>query len=205
MNQKDPNNCFEDVDLINKIKSCCDDLALKELELRHSGICHQMIRKYYHSFLSFGIDPEEVASDKLYIIYKSAINFNPDKKSKFSTWVGNQMRYHCLNCINKRKVNHVSMDNDLIKNIIEKNQPKKDEFISMSKERHDAVFMLLEKLKDKRILKIFKLRYLNTKKSSWSKIGENMNLSTQTVINLHNKTVKLLKNKLTTKNNADII
>ena len=42
-------NYTEDIDLINNIKNKNDSLALKELEARHSGICHQMIKRYYHN------------------------------------------------------------------------------------------------------------------------------------------------------------
>ena len=50
------------------------------------------------------------------------------------------------------------------------------------------------------------MRYFSGKKlTPWSKISAKLKLSTQTVINLHNKGKKLLKNKLTTKNNIDII
>jgi hypothetical protein len=39
----------------------------------------------------------------------------------------------------------------------------------------------------------------------WNKIGKKLKISTQTAINLHDKGKKLLKNKLTTLNNNDII
>lgn len=196
---------MEDIQLINKIKDCNDSEALKQLELKHSGICHQMIKKYYHNLLNFGIDPEDVASEKLYIIYKSALNFDPNKNVKFSTWVGNQMRYYCLNCINGKN-NDLNLDNENIKTIIETQQKKVSTTKENIKNQSDYIFEILNKIKDKRILEIYKKRYFeNSKPTSWSVIAEKMNLSTQTVINLHNKGKKLLKNKLTTLNNNDII
>lgn len=196
---------MEDIQLINKIKDSNDSEALKELELKHSGICHQMIKKYYHNLLNFGIDPEDVASEKLYIIYKSALNFDPNKNVKFSTWVGNQMRYHCLNCINGKN-SDLNLDNENIKTIIENQQKKNTITKENIKNQSDYVLEILNKIKDKRILEIYKKRYFeNSKPTSWSLIAQKMNLSTQTVINLHNKGKKLLKNKLTTLNNNDII
>ena len=112
---------LSDTDLIKNIKcKNCND-SMKELEDRHSGICYSMIKKYYNTMSSIGIDPNEIAKEKDYIIYKSALNFNPSKNIKFSTWVGNQMRFHCLNSMNKNN-NLISMETDVIKNVIEKKQ-----------------------------------------------------------------------------------
>jgi RNA polymerase sigma factor (sigma-70 family) len=196
---------LSDTDLIENIKcSNCND-SMKELEDRHSGICYTMIKKYYNTMSSIGIDPNEIAKEKDYVIYKSALNFNPTKNIKFSTWVGNQMRFHCLNCMNKNN-NLISMESDAIKNVIEKKQSEHNDHIFLNKEKSEFIFNLLKQLKDKRIEKIFKLRYFSERKNmSWSKIGKKLNISTQTVINIHNKTISFLKNKLESENLQDTI
>jgi len=43
------------------------------------------------------------------------------------------------------------------------------------------------------------------KKMSWNKIAKKLNISTQTAINIHNKTLKLLKTKVNSKNCFDKI
>jgi RNA polymerase sigma factor (sigma-70 family) len=196
-----------DLELINNIKNntCADD-SIKELELRHSGICHQMIKKYYSAFVEKGIDPFDVSEEKNYIIYKSALNFNPDKNVKFSTWLGNQMRYHCLNCLND-KDNSVFLNGLSLEKFLDcKQQVVKDENYMVRE--CEYVLDLIKQLKDKRIEKIFKMRYFsdsNKKFMSWSKIGKKLNISTQTVINLHDKTIKTISNKLKGKNFIDKI
>lgn len=201
-------NCTDqDDDLVKKVKNEADSSALLELEARHSGICHQMIKKYYNTFLSVGLSPEEITSDKLMIIYKSALNFDSTKNVKFSTWLGNQMRYYCLNCINKKTISTTNMDHENIKFHIELKQKNDSVNASLIKENSDLILNLIKKLKDKRIYTIYQMRYFpgNVKKKSWHAIAKKLNLSTQTVINLHNKTIKMLKNKLTSINNSDII
>jgi len=201
MNIKTTNDNALIQDVLNRNNSH----ALKELELRHSGICHKMIKKYYYNMVQSGIDPEDVIAEKTYIIYKSVMNFNPDKNVKFSTWLGNQMRYHCLNTINKNN-RHITMEDTAIKHIIEKNQIKANNETIAFKEKADMIFSILNRCKDKRIKKIYKLRYFNSKRlMSWADIGEKMKLSTQTVINIHNKGKDFLKNKLTSNTNSDII
>lgn len=196
-------HCHDDSKLISNIKNdICTDDCLKELEARHSGICHQMIRKYYNSFVQKGIDPNDVTNEKNYIIYQSVLNFDESKNVKFSTWLGNQMRYYCLNCINKNK-NVVFFDNPTIIDMIDKKEFKTDEDLSGEKK---YIFNLISQLKDHRIKKIFELRYFtsnNKKLMSWSKIGKKLKISTQTAINLHNKTIDFLNNKYKSKNFLD--
>lgn len=196
---------LSDTDLIENIKcSNCND-SMKELEDRHSGICYTMIKKYYNTMSSIGLDPNEIAKEKDYVIYKSALNFNPAKNIKFSTWVGNQMRFHCLNSMNKNN-NLISMESDTIKNVIERKQSEENDHIFSNKEKTEFIFNLLKQLKDKRVSQIFKLRYFSERKNmSWSKIGKRLNISTQTVINIHNKTISFLKNKLESENLQDTI
>ena len=63
---------------------------------------------------------------------------------------------------------------------------------------------ILNYISDKRIAKIFKLRYSEkNKKMPWSKIAKSLKISTQTAINLHNKTLKVLKFKLKSDNLFD--
>lgn len=196
---------IEDSILIDKIKKDCDSEALKQLELKHSGICHQMIKKYYQNMIDFGVDPKDVAAEKLLIIYKSALNFDPNKNVKFSTWLGNQMRYHCLNSINSKNQD-INLEASNLKSLIEKKQSETVNISEYIKDQSNFIFEILSKMKDIRIYKIFKLRYFDNKKQlAWSKIAKKLNLSTQTVINLHEKGKILLKNKLTSINNNDII
>jgi len=197
-----------DADLIENIKiNNCSD-SMKELEDRHSGICYTMIKKYYNSMSSVGVDPIELAKEKDYVIFKSALNFDASRNIKFSTWLGNQMRFHCLNCMNKNNTT-ISMENESIKNIMEKNQVMNSNSSSnslLNKDNCEYIFNLLDQLKDKRIVEIFKIRYFSDKKTvSWSKIGRKLKISTQTVINLHNKTLKFLKNKLESTSFQDTI
>jgi len=193
-----------DTDLVEEVKckNCSD--AMKELETRHSGVCFSMIKKYYNALSSVGLDPNEVAKEKDYVMYKSVLNYDATKNIKFSTWVGNQMRFHCLNSMNKIN-NSISMDNENIKNIIEQKQCLEG-VKSINKENYEYIFNILSQFKDKRIERIFKMRYFSDKKVvSWSKIGKKLKISTQTVINLHNKALKFLKNKLESNQFQDTI
>ena len=59
----------------------------------------------------------------------------------------------------------------------------------------NEIFSHIESFEDKRVEKIFKMRYLNGKKklTPWRKIAKELDLSIQGCINIHNSTFKKLK------------
>ena len=183
-----------DLSLIRNIKSNNCESSLKELIDRHSRLCFDIYHKYLPAIKASGMFPDDAINEKDYIIYKSAISFNPEKKTKFSTWLGNQIRYNCLNKINKSRP-HMLLEDEESDFLMEKNdQP---DFLEMK----EYVLNILSQLKDERIKKIFEIRYFSgTRKCvTWEKIGRNMNVSSQTAINLHNKGKKILVRKMKSK------
>lgn len=191
---------IDDIDLIKKIKESNDEESLKSLIKRHAPMCFSIYKKYVTLISSSGVSINELAGEKDLIVYKSALSYDEAKKSKFSTWLYNQIRYQCLNYINQNK-NTITMDNDKINFLLEeknKNNPIKN--IDELKNVNEYIFTILDSCEDKRLSKIYQLRYFGGKKlTPWSKIAKQMNISTQTAINLHKRGVNLLKIKLNSK------
>jgi RNA polymerase sigma factor (sigma-70 family) len=194
-----------DLQLINNIKKNNCEKSLQELANRHVGICNKMIQKYCKICTNLGVSLDDLNTDKLLIVYRSAKSFKGDKKIKFSTWLGNQMRYHCLNTLNKSSKD-ISMENENIKYITEKNQNVNLSKENSMQERVDFINEILNQMCDYRTKKIFNLRYFSdTKLSPWNKIGKKMKISTQTAINIHNKAIDFLNKKINSKNLFDKI
>jgi len=193
---------LEDNILVKNIQERNDEDALKTLINRHSALCNSLYKKYSPPMAASGVQIQDVIDQKDYIVYKSAMTFDPCKKSKFSTWLYNQIRYQCLNCMNENS-HYLNLESDKLNYLIEKNTPETKEY----KNVNEYIFNIIESCSDKRIKRIFQLRYLSNsnKKPSWSKIAKKLKISTQTAINIHNKTLKLLKNKLESKNCFDKI
>ena len=124
------------------------------------------------------------------------MSFDESKGVKYSTWLGNFTKYHCLNYMKKNK-KYVAPDEEKVmhfyktKSLTDYNETKglKDEV--------DHAFSVLRKLNDKRIFKIFKLRYLNKgEKLTWKQIAKEFDLTPQTIINLHAKGRRAIKRKM---------
>ena len=184
-----------DIGLVNAIKSTNCENSLVELIQKHSNLCYSICQKYSPAMLASGLHPEDVISEKDYIIYKSALSYNPTYKIKFSTWLGNQIRYHCLNRINKDNV-YVTMEEGDLNNFVEKTADEQSGVENDSIKTY--VFSILDNLQDKRISEIFKLRYYENspRLTTWKAIAKKMDISSQTVINIHNRGKRLLLNRL---------
>jgi RNA polymerase sigma factor (sigma-70 family) len=196
------NISLDDTTLVKNIQEKNDEEALKTLIDRHSALCNSLYKKYSNSMMNSGVHLQDVVDQKDYIVYKSAMSFDPCKNSKFSTWLYNQVRYQCLNCINENS-HYLTLETDKLNYLVEKyNLPEKE-----YKNINDYIFNIIDSCSDERVKKIFQMRYSNNsnKKMPWNKIAKKLKISTQTAINIHNKALKLLKNKIESKNCFDKI
>ena len=89
-----------DEELTCLVKNDKDNEALKELIHRHSGIFVHVCRRFTCAS-NANYFQEDLFEDKNYVIYNAANTYDKDRGSKFSTWLANQSRYHCLNTLQK--------------------------------------------------------------------------------------------------------
>ena len=190
--------------LLNKVRdNNCSDSLNKIIEM-HSPLFYDIYKKYYFALSQRGISQNDMEGERDYIIYKAIEKFNPNRKTKFSTWLGNYTRYYCLNLLSCKK-RHIYMEDDGLDFYSSADDPATE--TGERGEVKEFVMHLLGRMKDSRVKKIFHLRYFcdKIKKNTWSQIGKNLNISTQTAINLHDKGKKMLRNKLSSKENEDFI
>lgn len=184
-----------DADLIKKVKTknCSDSFS--EMCRRYENAYYKICQKYKNSLIFAGICPEDVFDEKNIVIYNCIKSFKVSKKTKFSTWLCNHARFTCLNKINENK-NLLASETPEIAEFLE-NKAQKEAPIDLAEEKA-FVFSILDKLKDKRIKTIFEYRYfrMGRKKSTWERISKKIKVSTQTAINLHDKTINLLNKKI---------
>lgn len=193
---------LSDLDLIEGIKNKgSSGECLSELVARHSGIFLSMVNNYTPPPSSLQKShKDDLINDKCYYIYQAALKYDENKNTKFSTYLGNETRWMCLNLYNrdkKRKITDIDLNEPSFREIPEdkdtaSEQSKKD-FI-------EKVFSIIEKDPDSRICKIFKMRYqegFSNKVTPWKKIGEELKLSIQGCINIHDRTINKIKKELT--------
>ena len=181
-----------DYTLISNIQEANDEGSLLEIIDRHSGIFHTMVNQFM-SHPHCSLDKSQLVGEKDSTIYSAALNYDPTRNTKFSTHLANQTKWKCLNILNKKKKNReVSIDES--KNYVE---PSCDSFSrEIDKEEAFSLFQkCLKKEKDERVKKIIDIRYGvdNNKLAPWRKIAEELDMSIQGCINIHNRFINKVK------------
>lgn len=173
---------LSDIDLIGKVKKENDSEALMTLISRHSGIYHNVVNKYTYV-------PEVERSDlidhKAFSIYQYALAFDPAKNVKFSSYIGQRIKYECQSLIQKKiMVEEVS---ELLPDTSEKYQDT------------DLISFIIDNaqdLDDRRFLKIFKLRHFGEKKKSWRAIAKAVGMTNEGVRKIYLRNIEFIKNRL---------
>lgn len=182
-----------DTDLIENVKKINCEKSFSSLVQKYENLFYRICHKYSSYLSKNGIDVQDVLADKDYIIWSCCINFDPSRKTKFSTHVANTAKFTCLNFANKRKsFNLLNIDDEDVLSHVEEN-------LIVGSEKTDHTEMIeyeINRIKDCRARKILKLKYFSGEKMTWRQISEKMNISVQTSIGLHKKALKLLKNRI---------
>lgn len=190
---------LEDPELVDNIQNNHQvEDSLNELVVRHSGIYLNMINSYASPSNPF-IDYYDLVNDKTYKIYDAAKKFNKEKGAKFSTYLGNETKWMCLNLYNRNK-KRPAFHTDFLENIGSEQLTDSDHISdSIKNDLLSKVLSVIKDHPDTRVEKIFEMRYITGNKNKvmpWKQIGDEMNLSIQGCINIHNSTVEELKIEL---------
>ena len=184
-----------DIQLTKKLKEEGCNESFIELSQRYENVFYKICQKYKNALQNVGIQPEDVYEEKNVVLLKCALSFDPDRKTKFSTWLGNYAKFTCLNYINSKRYIFNS-ETDELHRYVEENQQAPT--VEVFTEESNIIFSCLGRLRDKRIKKIFKMRYfyVSKKERTWKCISDEIGVSIQTAINLHKKGLTLIKNQV---------
>jgi len=185
-----------DILLIEKVKKQADLNSLNLLIERHSGIYLDMVNSVIPNNCDF-LDKNDILEDKEISIYKAIMNFDENKNTKFSTYLGNETKWKCLNMFN-RGVKYKYIDIDNFKEDANFTQEDSTKDIS-SKEILKKIFKLAESHDDERVKNIINLRYKigsGNKTMPWKKVAEELNISIQGCINIHDRFIEQTKKEL---------
>lgn len=189
-------NNLEDLQLVDNIKKDTKtEDCLQELIGRHTGIYLDIVNKY--TLNGNATNRLDLIDEKDYNIYQAALKYEGNRGTKFPTFLGNETKWICLNKFNKRKRDpQLSIDDVKESDIL---HPKKEKIKKEDLEVFSEAIKLSKVHKDKRVEKIFEMRYITGEKNKvmpWKKISEELNMSIQGCINIHNSAVEKFKIEL---------
>jgi len=189
-------NNLEDFQLVENIKkNKKTEDSLQELIDRHTGIYLDIVNRYTQDGNT--TNKLDLIDEKDYNIYQAALKYKKDKGTKFPTFLGNETKWICLNKYNKKKKDpQINIDDikegEMLVTKIDK--IKKEDF-----EIFSEAIKFSKKHKDKRVEKIFEMRYITGEKNKvmpWKKISEELDMSIQGCINIHNSAIEKFKIEL---------
>ena len=130
-----------DVELVSSVQEGIDASAcLREIVNRHSGIYIEMVNHYMPESMPF-VSRIDLIDDKEYNIYRAVLKYDPTRGTKFSTHLGNETKWMCLNLYNKnKKYSQVEFDENFLSSM------------------HDDQNPIKMKLKENYLIKLSKLR-----------------------------------------------
>ena len=185
-----------DTDLTVLVQKNNDEIALQELISRHSGIYVDMLKRFGYKSLSYN-QINDIMQEKDYVIYKAALEYDPEK-AKFSTHLANKTKYMCLTQKTKNKKNYRNVPFEQTE-FCQKDKSYTPEESCLLNDSFKRILNLIDKHKDPRLKTIFKERYFEGKGSKlkpWKLVAEKVNLSAQGCINIHNKAIEDIQNKI---------
>ncbi len=182
----------KELELIKEVKEHQSDEALKELIQLHSPLCYNIFKRYQPTIVASGACFQDICQEKDMVLYQAVMSYDPTLNTKFTTWLGNNIRYHCLSVIGSenKELNNKEWLVDYYPDIDP--QIEKKEITDTT----EYIFSILREMKDERISKVFEHRYLTGEVAPWHFVADKVGLSIQTAINLHEKGRKFLKGKL---------
>lgn len=169
----------QDLELIEAVKQTGDSKALTQLINTHSGVYADCLSSSLSS--DYDIFKNELREDKDYYMWKFALDYDPSKNMKYPVYVGQRVKWMCMNIVNRSKpwqsLEEGSFDCSYEQEIEDVEQKALDEIKSLA-----------TLYPDNRIVQIIDERYFSkTKPTGWKELSKKMNCGTQSLMNLNNK------------------
>ena len=193
-------NNQSDVKLTENLKNNVEpEASLKELVERHSGIFLDIVNNYVPNN-SPTCHKQDIIDELEYYIYNAGLKYDETRGAKFSTFLGNEAKWLCLNQHHKNKKYLLASSTESEKFFENKcaeaeneEKPHLDETLLVK------IFEIIDAHPDERVRRIFKLRYVDpefNKLTPWQKIGKELKMSIQGCINIHNSAITVIRKGL---------
>lgn len=189
-----------DIKLTENLKKDIEaENSLRELVDRHSGIFLNIVNNYIPNN-SPTCHKQDIIDEIEYYIYTAGLKYDETRGAKFSTFLGNEAKWLCLNQHHKNKKYLLTASPEsefaLANKTVDTTPEQKPHF---SEALLVKIFDIIEQHPDKRVRRIFKIRYVDpefNKLTPWQKVGKELKMSIQGCINIHNSAIKVIRKNL---------
>ncbi len=181
-----------DNQLVKKARQGCSE-SVSELISRHTPLVAQILRRYESILIEMGMAPQDLYDEIPNIVYEAARQYKP--KTKFSTWLCNCSRWHCLKLISKLKRNLGKEDDHALIQVSQE-LSEREESWKEDQENIGRLKEIIKEIGDHRIKTVLRMKYFGKNKKSFQLIAKGLKMSTQGVIDLNNRGLRFIKEKV---------
>lgn len=180
---------IDDKNLVENIKNEHDDASLRELMTRHTGLYMSMINKIIDD--SNQTLKQDIYDQRAYNFYKFALDYDPEKKMSFSTYLGERTKFLCFLSRKRAIRDSHSEINESIPSDISTVKP-----IEMKDSLQDIVSMI-DKNSDERFKEIVNIRFFSRDGlAPWEVVAEKTGLSIEGARKIYNKNIAKIRKRL---------
>lgn len=178
-----------DLQLIDQVKQNQNSDSLMELVERHTGIYINMVNRYTYVPK---IERDDLLEHKMYNIYNYALKYDPDKNMKFSTWVGQNIKWQCQKLITENQDAGIMVSESELADFLEE-----EEDVGQAKHREivDFINSEVDTAENQKFAEIYRMRH--TKPGcTWEQIAFKFGISKQAVRMLYLRNLKKIETKI---------
>lgn len=161
----------KDLPLVLKVKETGDNNALLTLINSNTGLFLSIVDSYLPDN-QFPIQKNDLRDSKDFYIYKSVMSYDPSRGMKFSTYLGQDVKWKCLSLRTRGKEKDtVSFDALAV-------QPPEEPYeVDEGKVNIERIFAFAEKYPSDIARTIIDARYKREHKKPWKQIAAELNIS----------------------------
>lgn len=175
---------MDDYSLIHKVKTTGDSEAMSQLLNNHTGIFLQVLDRSLPNDI-FATQKEDFKNERAFHLYDAVMKYKPESNMKFSTYLGQTIKWKCLTLKNRGP----DKDTVFIDSLDVPPAEKEPEDHS-NKFKIESIFQFAENYPNELARKIVDYRYNSASKISWKQIAKKLDISVSWATLIHGQFIK---------------
>lgn len=185
---------IDDSYLVNKVKTTGDSEAMSQLINNHTGVFLQVLDRSLPSDM-FATQKEDFKNERAWHMYDAVMKYKPESSMKFSTYLGQTIKWKCLTLRNRGQ----DKDTVFIDSLDTPPAEKEPEDHS-NKFKIEQIFQYAENYPNELAREIVKLRYNSGTKIGWKQVAKKLDISVSWATLIHSQFIKDAKEHFNTTN-----
>jgi DNA-directed RNA polymerase specialized sigma subunit len=185
----------DDFSLVMRVKETGDSAAMSQLISNHTGVFLQVLDRSLPSD-TFATQKEDFKNERAFHLYDAVMKYKPESNMKFSTYLGQTIKWKCLTLKNRGQ----DKDTVFIDSLDTPLAEKEPEDYS-NKFKIEQIFQYAENYPNELARNIVEMRYNSESKLGWKQIAKKLDISVSWATLVHGQFINDAKKHFSQTNN----